>query len=134
MSLQFEVTARDGEARVAQLHLNHAQIETPVFMPVGTYATVKAMTPEELEGLGSRLIVANDVSGTLSASWPMMPLRSSGSNTCAASAIVIDACPLRTSVFLGVLAHGAELNEGENLALEAHPLLPIEDRPVSGYC
>jgi len=59
VSLQFEVTARDGAARVGQLQLNHARVDTPVFMPVGTYGTVKAMTPEELEGIGTQLIVAN---------------------------------------------------------------------------
>ena len=59
MSLPFQITARDGPARVGRMSLAHAVIDTPAFMPVGTYATVKAMTPEELAGLGSRLIVAN---------------------------------------------------------------------------
>jgi queuine tRNA-ribosyltransferase len=59
VSFSFEVTARDGEARVGRMQLIHAQVDTPVFMPVGTYGTVKAMTPEELEGNGSQLIVAN---------------------------------------------------------------------------
>ena len=59
MSLQFEVAARDGAARVARLQLNHACVDTPVFMPVGTYGTVKAMTPEELQGNGTQLLVAN---------------------------------------------------------------------------
>ena len=59
MSLRFTVTDRDGEERVGQLQLRHAQVDTPVFMPVGTYGTVKAMTPEELEGNGTQLIVAN---------------------------------------------------------------------------
>ena len=57
MSLQFEVTARDGAARVGQLQLRHVLVDTPVFMPVGTYGTVKAMTAEELEGIGTQLIV-----------------------------------------------------------------------------
>jgi queuine tRNA-ribosyltransferase len=59
VSLHFEVAARDGAARVARLQLNHACVDTPVFMPVGTYGTVKAMTPEELQGNGTQLLVAN---------------------------------------------------------------------------
>ena len=55
MSLRFTVTARDGEARVGQLQLPHARVDTPVFMPVGTYGTVKAMTPEEVRGTGTPL-------------------------------------------------------------------------------
>ena len=57
MSFHFEVTARDGAARAGVMTLSHGQVQTPCFMPVGTYATVKAMTPEEVEGLGARLIV-----------------------------------------------------------------------------
>jgi queuine tRNA-ribosyltransferase len=53
------VEATDGRARAGRLRLAHAEVLTPAFMPVGTYATVKAMTPEELEGLGAQLIVAN---------------------------------------------------------------------------
>lgn len=41
------------------MRLRHGHVETPVFMPVGTHATVKAMTPEELDDLGTQLIVAN---------------------------------------------------------------------------
>ena len=59
MSLSFSVEARDGAARAGRLGLNHGEVATPAFMPVGTYGTVKAMTPEELEDLGARLIVAN---------------------------------------------------------------------------
>ena len=59
MSLGFAVSARDGAARAGRMQLRHGAVDTPAFMPVGTYGTVKAMTPEELEGLGARLIVAN---------------------------------------------------------------------------
>jgi len=59
VSLAFSITARDGAARAGRIRLRHATVDTPAFMPVGTYATVKAMTPEELAGLGARLIVAN---------------------------------------------------------------------------
>ncbi|MGA2563825.1 MAG: tRNA guanosine(34) transglycosylase Tgt [Steroidobacteraceae bacterium] len=55
----FEVLARDGVARLGRLQLAHGSVETPVFMPVGTYGTVKAMAPEELEGLGARIVLAN---------------------------------------------------------------------------
>jgi queuine tRNA-ribosyltransferase len=44
--LQFDLLATDGLARRGRLGLNHGVVETPVFMPVGTYGTVKAMTPE----------------------------------------------------------------------------------------
>jgi queuine tRNA-ribosyltransferase len=53
------VGARDGAARVGRLATAHGVVETPAFMPVGTYGTVKAMTPEELEGLGAQIILGN---------------------------------------------------------------------------
>src|SRR5437667_8448755 len=49
----------DCQARRGQIVLPHATVETPVFMPVGTQATVKAMTPSELWELGYRLILGN---------------------------------------------------------------------------
>jgi queuine tRNA-ribosyltransferase len=55
----FTVRARDGAARVGSLATAHGAVETPAFMPVGTYGTVKAMTPEELEGLGAQIILGN---------------------------------------------------------------------------
>jgi queuine tRNA-ribosyltransferase len=55
----FAVRASDGAARVGSLETAHGVVETPAFMPVGTYGTVKAMTPEELEGLGARIILGN---------------------------------------------------------------------------
>ncbi len=56
---EFEVQATDGAARAGRLTLAHGVVETPVFMPVGTYGTVKAMTPEELVGLGAQIILGN---------------------------------------------------------------------------
>jgi len=56
---QFEVLARDGAARAGRLRLPHGTVETPVFMPVGTYGTVKAMAPEELEALGAQIVLGN---------------------------------------------------------------------------
>ncbi|PID38649.1 MAG: tRNA guanosine(34) transglycosylase Tgt [Proteobacteria bacterium] len=57
--LQFSIEARDGEARAARVSLPRGSYETPIFMPVGTYATVKAITPEELETLGAQVILSN---------------------------------------------------------------------------
>ncbi|MDW8216632.1 MAG: tRNA guanosine(34) transglycosylase Tgt [Acidobacteriota bacterium] len=61
MSLRFEVLARDAatEARRGRLTTTRSVIETPVFMPVGTAATVKALTQEMLEALDARIILAN---------------------------------------------------------------------------
>jgi queuine tRNA-ribosyltransferase len=58
-NMAFQVTASDGAARRGYLAFPRGRVETPAFMPVGTYATVKAMTPEELVECGSALIVAN---------------------------------------------------------------------------
>ena len=55
----FEITASDGEARAAVLKLPHGTILTPVFMPVGSQASVKAMRQEDIEQLGYRLLLAN---------------------------------------------------------------------------
>ena len=55
----FELLTTDGAARLGRLTLTHGVVETPAFMPVGTYGTVKAMTPEELEGLGAQICLGN---------------------------------------------------------------------------
>jgi queuine tRNA-ribosyltransferase len=55
----FSVTARAGAARLGRLTTAHGEVETPAFMPVGTYGTVKAMTPEELTGLGAQIVLGN---------------------------------------------------------------------------
>jgi queuine tRNA-ribosyltransferase len=55
----FTVLATDGLARFGRLTLARAAVETPAFMPVGTYATVKALVPEELRATGSAILVAN---------------------------------------------------------------------------
>ena len=59
MSLRYELLATDGAARRGRVHARHGSIETPAFMPVGTYGTVKAMTAEELEGLGAEIVLGN---------------------------------------------------------------------------
>jgi queuine tRNA-ribosyltransferase len=51
---QFTVEARDGAARAGLLLTTHGSLETPAFMPVGTYGAVKAMSPDELEALGRK--------------------------------------------------------------------------------
>jgi queuine tRNA-ribosyltransferase len=55
----FELLTTDGAARLGRLTLAHGVVETPAFMPVGTYGTVKAMTPEELESLGAHICLGN---------------------------------------------------------------------------
>jgi queuine tRNA-ribosyltransferase len=57
--IQFHITARDGLARRGRLVTAHGEIETPCFMPVGTQAAVKAMSPDELWNMGYRLILSN---------------------------------------------------------------------------
>ncbi|HEX9023437.1 MAG TPA: tRNA guanosine(34) transglycosylase Tgt [Geobacteraceae bacterium] len=52
-------TDRDSAARLGSLTTPHGRIDTPIFMPVGTQGTVKAMTPEELSIVGARIILAN---------------------------------------------------------------------------
>jgi queuine tRNA-ribosyltransferase len=57
--VRFDLLASDGRARRGRLHLRRGTVDTPVFMPVGTYGTVKAMTPEELAGLGAEIVLGN---------------------------------------------------------------------------
>ena len=57
--MKFEVLAQQGHARRGQLTLNHGVVNTPVFMPVGTYGTVKAMLPHELEEIGAQIVLGN---------------------------------------------------------------------------
>lgn len=59
MGFSFKVKTTSGRARRGTLRLNHGTVETPIFMPVGTYGTVKAMTPEELKRIGSQIILGN---------------------------------------------------------------------------
>jgi queuine tRNA-ribosyltransferase len=59
MRPSLEIVATDGAARLGRLTLAHGIVETPAFMPVGTYGSVKAMTPEELDGLGAHIVLGN---------------------------------------------------------------------------
>lgn len=51
--------SKDSSARLGKLYTPHGIIETPIFMPVGTQATVKAMTPDELKSIGAQIILSN---------------------------------------------------------------------------
>ncbi len=59
MRLRFDLLHSDGAARRGRMLLPHGVVETPAFMPVGTYGTVKAMTPEELVALGADIVLGN---------------------------------------------------------------------------
>lgn len=59
MSLKFQVEKQDGLARAGRMELPHGVVETPVFMPVGTVATVKAVPQDILEDLGANIILGN---------------------------------------------------------------------------
>ena len=58
-AMNFELLAQDGVARRGQLTLAHGVVDTPVFMPVGTYGTVKAMAPNELVEMGATVVLGN---------------------------------------------------------------------------
>ena len=55
----FELVAEEGGARRGRLHTAHGVIDTPAFMPVGTQATVKALTPDEVRALGAQVLLGN---------------------------------------------------------------------------
>ena len=57
--MKFDLHNTDGLARRGTLHLAHGTVETPVFMPVGTYGTVKAMSPLELKEIGAQIVLGN---------------------------------------------------------------------------
>jgi len=57
--MQFEILSRDGLARRGRLTLAHGSVDTPVFMPVGTYGSVKAMSPEDLHAVGAQIVLGN---------------------------------------------------------------------------
>jgi len=59
VTAEFKLLGTSGSARRGRLTLAHGSVETPAFMPVGTYGTVKAMTPEELESLGADIVLGN---------------------------------------------------------------------------
>ena len=59
MKVKYELLAKDKNARYGKIHTNYGVYETPMFMPVGTLANVKTLTPEELKEVGSGIILSN---------------------------------------------------------------------------
>lgn len=57
--MNFELLSTDGHARRGRLTFNRGVVETPIFMPVGTYGAVKSLTPEDLHGIGAQIILGN---------------------------------------------------------------------------
>ena len=57
--MKFTLLKKDGDARRGRLELNHGVVETPIFMPVGTYGSVKAMSPLELKEIQAQIILGN---------------------------------------------------------------------------
>ncbi|MEM9758225.1 MAG: tRNA guanosine(34) transglycosylase Tgt [Pseudomonadota bacterium] len=57
--MRFELLAQHGGARRGRLHFERGSVETPAFMPVGTYGTVKGMLPRDIEALGAEIILGN---------------------------------------------------------------------------
>ena len=57
--MKFDLITKDGNARRGQLQFDRGVVNTPAFMPVGTYGTVKAMTPESIKDTGAEIILGN---------------------------------------------------------------------------
>ena len=57
--LKFDLLKTEGLARRGQMTLNHGVVQTPIFMPVGTYGTVKGVMPRSLEEMGAQIILGN---------------------------------------------------------------------------
>lgn len=59
MKLEFSLSHQDGLARRGQLRLQHGDVQTPIFMPVGTYGAVKGMSPATLRDVNAQIILGN---------------------------------------------------------------------------
>ena len=57
--MKFSVSTTDGLARRGQLHFDRGVVQTPAFMPVGTYGTVKGILPKDIEAVGAEIILGN---------------------------------------------------------------------------
>src|SRR5882762_2616728 len=57
--MRFDLQYTDGAARLGELHTPHGVVPTPIFMPVGTRATVKGVTPDQLRAAGAHIILGN---------------------------------------------------------------------------
>ena len=58
-AIRYEAISTDGKARLGKIHTAHGTFATPMFMPVGTAATVKALSPLDLETIGAKIILGN---------------------------------------------------------------------------
>ena len=61
--MKFELLQTDGAARRGRLTLRHGTVETPIFMPVGTYGAVKAAAPADLNAIGAQIVLGNRQGG-----------------------------------------------------------------------
>ncbi len=59
MKIKYELLKKDGNARLGKLHTNHGTVDTPMFMPVGTLANVKTLTPEQVKATNAGVILSN---------------------------------------------------------------------------
>ncbi|MFN5791560.1 MAG: tRNA-guanine transglycosylase, partial [Burkholderiales bacterium] len=57
--MKFELLKTDGKARGGALSLSHGVVQTPIFMPVGTYGSVKAMSSADLDAVGAQIVLGN---------------------------------------------------------------------------
>ena len=57
--MKYELLATDGTARRGRLTLNHGTVDTPAFMPVGTYGSVKGISPQDLRDIGAQICLGN---------------------------------------------------------------------------
>ena len=57
--MEFKLIAQDGEARLGTIKTKHGVIQTPVFMPVGTYGAVKSLSPDDLKKINFEIILGN---------------------------------------------------------------------------
>ena len=57
--MQFKLSATSGKARRGELSFPRGKVQTPVFMPVGTYGTVKGMLPRDIKEIGAEIILGN---------------------------------------------------------------------------
>ena len=67
--MKFELLDTDAEARRGRMTFARGVVDTPAFMPVGTYGTVKAMTPEELSSVGSQVILGIPFTSCCGPAW-----------------------------------------------------------------
>src|SRR5436305_3040745 len=65
MAIRFQLLATDGSARLGRLDTPHGPVDTPMFMPVGTQATVKGLTPDQVRATGAQIILGNTYHLTL---------------------------------------------------------------------